>query len=58
MHGMKDYISIKVSGVKIREWKQQLLCNFKEFYSHFKNSHPESKEAFQNLHHCIPETAL
>jgi hypothetical protein len=29
MPGKKDYISIKVSGVKIREQKRLLLCNLK-----------------------------
>jgi hypothetical protein len=31
MPGKEDYISIKLSGVKIREQKLLLLCNFKEF---------------------------
>jgi hypothetical protein len=35
--GKQYYISIKISGAKIREWKQWLFCNFKELYSHFKN---------------------
>jgi hypothetical protein len=32
----KDYISIKVSGVKMHEQKRLLLCNLKELHSHFK----------------------
>jgi hypothetical protein len=42
----RDYISIKVSGVKIHEQKLLLLCNLKELYSHFKNSHPGVKAGF------------
>jgi hypothetical protein len=58
MPGKKDYISIKVSGVKIHEQKRLLLCNLKELYSHFKNSHPGvkvgfSKFAFLRTTNCI-----
>jgi hypothetical protein len=45
MPGKKDYISIKVSGVKIHEQKWLLLCNLKELYSYFKNSHPGAKQS-------------
>jgi hypothetical protein len=48
MSGTEDYILIKVSGVKIREQKQ-LLCNLKELYSHFKNSHPGVKVGFSKF---------
>jgi hypothetical protein len=45
MSGEKDYISIEVSGVKIREQKQ-LLCSLKQLYCHFKNSCPGVKVDF------------
>jgi hypothetical protein len=41
----KYYIQIKISGVKIYEEKQLLLCSV-ELYSHFKNSHPGVKVGF------------
>jgi hypothetical protein len=43
MPDKKRHISIKVSAVKIHERKRLLLCNLKELYSHFKNSHPRSQ---------------
>jgi hypothetical protein len=46
MPGKKYNISIKVSGVKIHKQKRLLLCNVKELYSHFKNSHPGVKVGF------------
>jgi hypothetical protein len=49
MPGKNDYISIKVSGVKIHEQKRLLLCNLKELYSHFKNSHPAVKVGFSKF---------
>jgi hypothetical protein len=33
MPGKKDYISIEVSGVKIQEQKQLLLCKMEEVLS-------------------------
>jgi hypothetical protein len=58
MPGKKDYISIKVSGVKIHEQKRLLLCSLKELYYHFKNSHSGVKvdfSKFASLHfrNCI-----
>jgi hypothetical protein len=35
----KKRLHIKVSGVKIHEQKRLLMCNLKESYSHFKNTH-------------------
>jgi hypothetical protein len=56
MPGKKDYISIKLSDVKIYEQKRLLLCHLKELYSHFKNSHPRVKVGFSKV--CVPETVL
>jgi hypothetical protein len=39
MSGKQDCIAVKVSGIKIREQKQLLLCNLKQLYCHFKNLH-------------------
>jgi hypothetical protein len=49
MLGKKDCVFIKVSGVKIQEQKGLLLCNLKELYSNFKNSHPGVKVGFSKL---------
>jgi hypothetical protein len=49
MPGKKDYISIKVSGVKIHVEKRLLLCNLKDLCSHFKNSHPGVKVCFSKF---------
>jgi hypothetical protein len=46
MPGKKDYISVELSGVLTHEHKLLLLCNFKELYSHFKNSYPGVKVGF------------
>jgi hypothetical protein len=46
MPGKNDYISVKLSGVKIHEQKLLLLCSLKELYSHFKNPHPGVKVGF------------
>jgi hypothetical protein len=43
MPGKKDYVSIKVSGVKIHEQKLLLLCNLKEFPLILKIHIQESK---------------
>jgi hypothetical protein len=51
MPSKKYYISIKVSGVKIHEQKQLLLCNLKELHSHFKNSHLKFAIASQKLYY-------
>jgi hypothetical protein len=40
-------MSLKVTGVKIREQKQ--LCSLKELHSHFKNSHPGVKVGLLNF---------
>jgi hypothetical protein len=53
----KDYISIKVSGVKIHEQKQ-LLCNLKELYSYFKNSHPGVKVGFSKFASLRPRNCI
>jgi hypothetical protein len=58
MPAKRDYISIKVSGVKMREQKRLLLCSLKELYSHFKNSHPQAKVGCSKFATCIPETVL
>jgi hypothetical protein len=58
MPGKKDYISIKVSGVKIHEHKRLLLCNLKELYSHFKNSHPAVKVGFSKLASLHPRNCI
>jgi hypothetical protein len=50
----KDYILTKVSGVKVHEQKQLLLCNFKDLYSHFKNSHPRVKVGFSKFASLCP----
>jgi hypothetical protein len=57
MPGKKDY-RIKVSGVKIHEQKQLLLCNLKELYSHFKNSHPGVKVGFSKFASLHPRNCI
>jgi hypothetical protein len=49
MPGKKDYILIKVRGIKMHEQKLWILSNLKELYSHFKNFHPGVKERFLNF---------
>jgi hypothetical protein len=58
MPGKKDYISIKVNGVKIHEQKRLLLYNLKELYSHFRNSHPEVKVGFSKLASLHPRNCI
>jgi hypothetical protein len=58
MTGKKDYISIKVSGVKIHEQKRMLLCNFIELHSHFKSSHPEVKVGFLKFASLHPRNCI
>jgi hypothetical protein len=55
--GKKDYISIKVNGVKIHEQKRW-LCNLKELYSHFKNSHPGVKVGFSKFASLHPRNCI
>ena len=38
--GRKDFISVKVNGVKESRQKRLLLCNLKELYIHFKTMFP------------------
>jgi hypothetical protein len=47
----------KVSGVEIHEQKQ-LLCNLKELYSHFKNSHPGVKVGFSKFASLHPRNSI
>jgi hypothetical protein len=58
MPGKKDYIPIKVSGFKIHEQKRLLLCNLKELYSHFKNSHPGVKVGFLKFASLHPRNCI
>jgi hypothetical protein len=58
MPGKKDYLSIKVSGVKVNEQKRLLLCNLKELYSHFKNSHPAVKVGFSKFASLHPRNSI
>jgi hypothetical protein len=58
MPGTKDNILIKVSGVKIHEQKQSLLCNLKELYCHFKNSHPGVKIGFSKFSSLHPRNCI
>jgi hypothetical protein len=57
MPGKKDYISIKVSGVKIHE-QQLLLWNLKDLYSHLKNSHPGVKVSFSKFASLHPRNCI
>jgi hypothetical protein len=58
MRGRKDYISIKVSGVRIHEQEQLLLCNLKALYSHFKNLHPGVKVDFSKFASFHPRNCI
>jgi hypothetical protein len=58
MPSKKDYISIEVSGVKIHEQKRLLLCNLKELYPHFKNSHPGIKVGFLKFASLCPRNCI
>jgi hypothetical protein len=58
MLSKKDYISIEVSGVKIQEQKRLLLCNLKELYSHFKNSHPGVTVGFSKFASLRPRSCI
>jgi hypothetical protein len=56
--GKRDYISITVSGINIHEQKLLLLCNLKELYCHFKNSHPGVKEGFSKFAFLCPRNCI
>jgi hypothetical protein len=58
MPGKKYYISIKLSGVKIHEHKLFLLCNLKELYSYFKNSHSGVKIGFLKFAFLLPRNCI
>jgi hypothetical protein len=58
MPGKKDCVSIKVSGGEIHEQKRLLLCNLKELYSNFKNSHPGVKEGFLKFASLHPRNCI
>lgn len=41
--GKKDCVSVIVNGKKVQKQKRLVLCNLKEIYLHFKNTHPNVK---------------
>jgi len=47
--GKKEYVSVKVDGVKIQKQKRLLLVNLKEMYEHFRKDNPESKIGFSKF---------
>jgi hypothetical protein len=47
-----------VSGVKIHEHKRLLLCNLKQLYSHFKNSHSGVKVGFSKFASLHPRNCI
>ena len=47
--GKKEYVSVKVDGVKIQKQKRLLLVNLKEMYERFRKDNPESKIRFSKF---------
>lgn len=53
--GKKDFVSVKVNGVKEQKQKRLILCNLKELYVHFKNSYTGLKVGLSKFRALRPK---
>ena len=58
MPGMKDYVSVLVDGQKQHLQKHLVLCNLKEAYKLFKETHPDIKIGFSKFAEIRPRQCV
>lgn len=58
MPGQKDYVSVKIDGVRNQIQKRLLLLNLKELHCAFKNINPEIKCSFSKFAYLRPKQCI